>query len=70
MENSSIKLNKEYKKLLKKVKKMSIGDEIDIRGCCVLCCAKEVYLIIGTNRIYERNYNQIEDWLINGGDLE
>lgn len=66
-----IKVNKEDKKLLKKVKKMGVGDEIRLHDYDIICYDKEFYLLINAcTGIFEKHFNEIKDWLIDGGDLE
>ena len=63
-------MNKEDKKLLKKVKKMSIGDEMKLHDYDIICYDKEFYLLINAHTgIFEKHYNEIKEWIINGGDL-
>ena len=74
LEIISVKLarkNKEQKKLLKRVKKMKAGDEIELHGYDVICYDKEFYLLINPSEgIREKHYNEIKEWVIQGGELD
>ena len=70
LEHCLIKVDKEDKKLLKKVKKMKCGDEVRLHGSDVICYDKEFYLIINSDGIFEKHYNEIKDWVIQGGELD
>lgn len=74
LEIVSVKLtrkNKEQRKLLKKVRKMKAGDEISLHNYDVLCCDEEFYLLINaSDGIREKHYNEIKEWIINGGELD
>ena len=65
------RMNKEQKKLLKKVRKMKAGDEMTLHDYDIICYDKESYLLINaTDGIIEKHYNQIKEWIINGGELD
>ena len=65
------KRNKEQKKLLKKVKKMKEGDEIRLHNYDIICYDKEFYLLINPSiGILEKHFNEIEEWILNGGELD
>lgn len=74
MEIISVKLtrkNKEQKKLLRMVRKMKAGDEITLHGHDIICYDKEFYLLISAvDGIREKHYNEIKEWIINGGELD
>ena len=63
-------MNKEERKLTKKVKKMKCGDEMKLHGYDMICYDKEFYLLINPTGIYEKHYNEIKEWIIDGGDLD
>lgn len=64
-----MKRSKDEKRLLKKVRKMKCGDEIRLHGCDVICMDKQFYLIIHQHGIFDKHYNEIKDWIIDGRDL-
>ena len=70
LEPRLIKVDKEDRKLLKKVKKMKCGDEMRLHGSDVICYDKEFYLIINIDGIFEKHYNEIKDWVIGNGGLD
>lgn len=50
---------------------MSIGDEIKLHDYDIICCDKKFYLLINSQTgIFEKNYDEIKKWIIQGGDLE
>lgn len=50
---------------------MKCGDEMKLHDCDLLCVDKQFYLIIHKNYgIFERYYKELEDWVINGGELD
>lgn len=50
---------------------MKAGDEIKINGFEMICADTKFYLLIHPQYgIFEKHYNEIESWIINGGDLE
>lgn len=66
-----VKRNKDEKKLIKKVKKMKAGEEICLNNYTVLCYDKEFYLLINPcDGIKEKHFNEIRDWIIDGGELD
>ena len=70
MEHCSIKVNRQERKLIKKVKKMKCGDEMKLHGSDVICYDKEFYLIINPYGIFEKHFNEIMEWIIDGGELD
>lgn len=63
--------NKEQRKLLKKVRKMKAGEEITLHDYDILCCDDKFYLLISaSDGIIEKHYNDIKEWIINGGELD
>ena len=70
LENYLIKVDKKDKKILKKVKKMKCGDEIRLNGYDVLCVDSQFYLIINQYGIFEKHFNEIKKWVIEGGELD
>ena len=63
--------NKEQKKLLKKVKKMKEGDEIQLHNYDVICYDKEFYLLISaSDGIIEKHFDEIKEWILYGGELD
>lgn len=66
-----MKRSKDEKRLLKKVRKMKAGDEITLHGYDIICFDKEFYLLISaTEGIREKHYNEIKEWVIQGGELD
>ena len=65
-----IKVDKEDKKLLRKVRKMKCGDEMKLHGYDMICYDSQFYILINPNGIYEKHYNEIKEWIINGGELD
>ena len=62
-----LKLSKNDKKLLKKIKKMGVGDEINLNGFNVLCVETHYYLLIHPNKgIFEKNLDEIKEWIVFG----
>ena len=50
---------------------MKVGDEMKLHDYDIICCDKKFYLLINPiTGIFEKHYNEIEDWIIQGGDLE
>ena len=63
--------SKEEKKLLRKVKKMKEGDEIHLHDYDIICYDNEFYLLINPcTGIFEKHYNEIKEWIIDGGELD
>ena len=63
--------SKNDKKLLKKVRKMKAGDEITLHGYDMICYDNEFYLLISASEgIREKHFNEIKEWIINGGELD
>lgn len=63
-------MNREDRKLLRKVKKMRYGDEMKLHGYDIICYDSQFYLLINPMGIHEKHYNEIKDWIINGGELD
>lgn len=63
-------MNKEGRKLLRKVKKMKCGDEMKLHGYDMICYDTQFYLLINPTGIYEKHYNEIKEWIIDGGELD
>ena len=71
LEISQIKVDKKNKKLLRKVKKMKAGEEMELHNYDIICYDKEFYLLINPQTgIHEKHYNEIKGWIINGGELD
>jgi len=65
------KLNKDEKKLLRKVRRMREGDEMELHGYDLICYDKGFYLIINPQTgIHEKHYDEIKEWIIDGGILD
>lgn len=65
----SRKQTKEEKKLLRKIRKMEIGDDMKLKGYELICIDPKFYLLIHQEYgILEKHYNEIEDWIL-GEDL-
>lgn len=65
------KQSKEEKQLLRQIKKMKNGDEIQLNGYDILCIEEQFYLLIHPNEgIREKHYNEIKDWIITGEFIE
>lgn len=65
------KLNKEEKKQLKQIRKMKAGDEIELHGYMMICYDKEFYVLINPSEgIREKHFNEIKEWIIDGGLLD
>ena len=48
---------------------MKKGDEIKLHNYDIICYDTEFYLLINPNGIFERHFNEIKEWIINGGEL-
>ena len=69
----SVKVNKqskEEKRLLRKIRKMKAGDEMKLHGYDMICYDDLFYLLISPTGIYEKHYNELKDWVIQGGELD
>ena len=65
------KRTKDEKKLLKHVKKMKAGEELELHNYDIICYDKEFYLLINPQTgIHEKHYKEIEEWIIHGGELD
>ena len=64
------KYNKEEKKLLKKIRKMKVGDDMKLHDYEIICIDPQFYILINPNTgIFEKHYNELIEWIINGGEL-
>lgn len=65
------KLSKEEKKLQKTIRKMKPGDEIRLHDFDIICHDDQFYLMIHPCLgIFEKAYAEIDEWIVEGGDLE
>ena len=65
----SRKYSKEEKKLLKKIRKMKVGDDMQLHDYEIICIDPKFYILINSEYgIFEKHYNEIVDWVL-GGDL-
>ena len=65
----SRKQTKEEKKLLRKIRKMEVGDDMRLKGYELICIDPKFYILINSEYgIFEKHYNEIVDWVL-GGDL-
>ena len=48
---------------------MKKGDEIKLHNYDIICYDTVFYLLINPNGIFERHFNEIKEWIINGGEL-
>lgn len=74
LENLSVKLsrkyNKEEKKLLKKIRKMKVGDDMQLHDYEIICIDPQFYVLINaTDGLFEKHYREIVDWIITGENL-
>ena len=66
----SRKYSKEEKKLLKKIRKMKVGDDMQLHNYEIICIDPQFYVLINaTDGLFEKHYYEIVDWIITGENL-
>ena len=62
---------KENRKKLKTIKKMKVGDSICINDYEIICVDKKIYTIVHPQiGIMDKTFDDLEEWIIDGRELD
>lgn len=62
---------RERKKLLKSIKKLKVGDSVCIGDYEIICIDDKFYLAVHQQYgLFDKTYDELEDWISNGGILD